>query len=106
MGSLPQWAKKHVTGDSSQPPSMPKNVVAQPRGKWAQRAENALQTDTFMPSAPHLLATDKRFDSDESKDSSLESTVETRKELSSAAFKEVSGEKFRLHSGFRYRLKV
>ncbi|XP_045468505.1 mitogen-activated protein kinase-binding protein 1 isoform X6 [Harmonia axyridis] len=87
VGNLPQWAKKHVTGDSSQPPSMTKNV-AQPRGKWAQRAENVLHSDTFVPSVPHIITSDKRFDSDGSKDSSLESTTETRKEIS--AFKEIS----------------
>ncbi|KAL3271990.1 hypothetical protein HHI36_022458 [Cryptolaemus montrouzieri] len=89
IGHLPQWAQKHVTGDSSQPPSITKNV-AQPRGRWAQRAENAMHSETFVPSAPHILTADKRFDSDGSKDSSLESTTETRKEMTSSTFKEIS----------------
>ncbi|KAK9872811.1 hypothetical protein WA026_019595 [Henosepilachna vigintioctopunctata] len=88
VGHLPQWAQKHVTGDSSQLPTVTKNV-AQPKGRWAQRAENVMHSETFIPSIPHQVSADKRFDSDGSKDSSLESTNESKKETIST-FKDIS----------------
>ncbi|CAH1956634.1 unnamed protein product [Acanthoscelides obtectus] len=102
IGQLPQWAKKQLTEDASQPPSFAKGVAV-PKGRWAQRAENAMGVKSFYSTNPYpfpppggikklhwlLKPRNRRFDSDGgSKDSSLDSGTEiknyqeSRKEIS------------------------
>ncbi|RZC41906.1 mitogen-activated protein kinase-binding protein 1, partial [Asbolus verrucosus] len=77
IGQLPQWAKKQLNEDTSHSPPLTKNVAV-PKGRWAQRADNPLEVKNFYSSNAMSLPVDRRFDSDGSKDSSLE---ETRKEI-------------------------
>lgn len=96
IGQLPQWAKKQLTEESSQPPILNKGV-APPKGRWAQRAETTMGgVQSFYSSQPlpfpmgniklHFFllwlscgfCLDKRFDSDGSKDSSLDSGTEVK----------------------------
>ncbi|CAH1118398.1 unnamed protein product [Phaedon cochleariae] len=81
IGQLPQWAKKQFTEDASQPSSLSKGVAI-PKGRWAQRAENAMGVKSFYSNGnnPHPFPPlDKRFDSDGgSKDSSLDSGTEIK----------------------------
>ncbi|CAG9861239.1 unnamed protein product [Phyllotreta striolata] len=74
IGQLPQWAKKQLTEDTSQPSSLVKGVV-QPKGRWAQRAEKSLYNNQPYPFPLH----ERRFDSDGgSKDSSLDSGTDIK----------------------------
>ncbi|XP_072381663.1 mitogen-activated protein kinase-binding protein 1 isoform X2 [Diabrotica undecimpunctata] len=89
IGQLPQWAKKQLTEDTSQPSSLSKGVAV-PKGRWAQRAENAMGVKSFYSNQPYPFPSlDRRFDSDGgSKDSSLDSGTEikyseTRREVTS-----------------------
>ncbi|XP_060533650.1 mitogen-activated protein kinase-binding protein 1 isoform X2 [Cylas formicarius] len=78
IGQLPQWAKKQLAEDSSQPSALPKNV-APPKGRWAQRAENTFGVQAFYSANPlQIPVIDKRLDSDGSKDSSLDSGTEVK----------------------------
>ncbi|KAJ8956105.1 hypothetical protein NQ318_016559 [Aromia moschata] len=79
IGQLPQWAKKQFTEDTSQPPSLTKGVAA-PKGRWAQRAENAMGVKSFYSRDPFPFPTlERRADSDGgSKDSSLDSGTEVK----------------------------
>lgn len=70
IGQLPQWAKKKFTEDTSQPASFNKNVVA-PKGRWAQRAEHTEKSF-------YSQGFQGRFDSDGSKDSSLDSGTDIK----------------------------
>ncbi|XP_017782013.1 PREDICTED: WD repeat-containing protein 62 isoform X2 [Nicrophorus vespilloides] len=80
IGQLPLWAKKHISVDSSPPVSLNKGGVAAPKGRWAQRAERnvgvkSIYTDSVIP-FPSLQG------SEDSKDSSLDGEMYTRRELS------------------------
>ncbi|XP_056630117.1 mitogen-activated protein kinase-binding protein 1 isoform X3 [Diorhabda sublineata] len=79
IGQLPQWAKKQLTEDNSQPSSLSKGVVV-PKGRWAERAENAMGVKSFYSHQPYPFPPiDRRFDSDGgSKDSSLDSGTEVK----------------------------
>uniref|UniRef100_A0AAR5Q0L6 MABP1/WDR62 second WD40 domain-containing protein n=1 Tax=Dendroctonus ponderosae TaxID=77166 RepID=A0AAR5Q0L6_DENPD len=78
IGQLPQWAKKQLTEDSSQPAALNRGMMA-PKGRWAQRAENILGVQSFYSSQPlPFPLMDKRFDSDGSKESSLDSGTEEK----------------------------
>ncbi|XP_074041740.1 WD repeat domain 62 isoform X2 [Leptinotarsa decemlineata] len=79
IGQLPQWAKKQLTEDTSQPSSLNKGVAI-PKGRWAQRAENAMGVKSFYSNSSYPFPpTDRRFDSDGgSKDSSLDSGTEIK----------------------------
>ncbi|XP_068901374.1 mitogen-activated protein kinase-binding protein 1-like isoform X6 [Tenebrio molitor] len=74
IGQLPQWAKKQLNEDTSHSPPLTKNVAV-PKGRWAQRADHPLDVKNFYSGVPSPA--ERRFDSDGSKDSSLE---ESRKE--------------------------
>lgn len=52
IGQLPQWAKKQLTEETIQSPILTKGVVA-PKGRWAQRAENAMGVKSFYSSNPY-----------------------------------------------------
>nr|CAI5844434.1 unnamed protein product [Callosobruchus analis] len=80
IGQLPQWAKKQLTEDASQPQTFTKGVAV-PKGRWAQRAENAMGVKSFYSNSPYPFPPpgDRRFDSDGgSKDSSLDSGTEIK----------------------------
>ncbi|KAL1501244.1 hypothetical protein ABEB36_006606 [Hypothenemus hampei] len=78
VGQLPQWAKKQLNEESNQLPSLAKGVAA-PKGRWAQRAEASMGVQSFYSSQPlPFPLMDKRFDSDGSKDSSLDSGTEIK----------------------------
>ncbi|CAH1107787.1 unnamed protein product, partial [Psylliodes chrysocephalus] len=79
IGQLPQWAKKQLTEDTSQPSSLNKGVAV-PKGRWAQRAENAMGAKPFYSNQPYPFPShERRFDSDGgSKDSSLDSGTEIK----------------------------
>lgn len=79
IGQLPQWAKKQLTEESSQPPSVTKGVAA-PKGRWAQRAEfSTTLVQSLYGGNPVLFpAVDRRLDSDGSKESSLDSGTELK----------------------------
>ncbi|XP_030764315.1 uncharacterized protein LOC115888674 [Sitophilus oryzae] len=79
IGQLPQWAKKQLTEESSQPPSVTKGVAA-PKGRWAQRAEfSTTLVQSLYGGNPVLFpAVDRRLDSDGSKESSLDSGTDLK----------------------------
>ncbi|VEN46370.1 unnamed protein product [Callosobruchus maculatus] len=80
IGQLPQWAKKQLTEDASQPQTFTKGVAV-PKGRWAQRAETAMGVKSFYSNNPYPFPPpgDRRFDSDGgSKDSSLDSGTEIK----------------------------
>nr|CAI5844427.1 unnamed protein product [Callosobruchus analis] len=92
IGQLPQWAKKQLTEDASQPQTFTKGVAV-PKGRWAQRAENAMGVKSFYSNSPYpfpppggikklhwlFKPRNRRFDSDGgSKDSSLDSGTEIK----------------------------
>lgn len=52
IGQLPQWAKKQLTEETVHSPSLTKGVAA-PKGRWAQRAENAMGVKSFYSSNPY-----------------------------------------------------
>lgn len=52
IGQLPQWAKKQLTEENVQPSNFTKGVAA-PKGRWAQRAENAMGVKSFYSSNPY-----------------------------------------------------
>ncbi|VEN46371.1 unnamed protein product [Callosobruchus maculatus] len=92
IGQLPQWAKKQLTEDASQPQTFTKGVAV-PKGRWAQRAETAMGVKSFYSNNPYpfpppggikklhwlFKPRNRRFDSDGgSKDSSLDSGTEIK----------------------------
>ncbi|KAJ8969563.1 hypothetical protein NQ314_001684 [Rhamnusium bicolor] len=79
IGQLPQWAKKQFTEEIGQPPNLTKGVAA-PKGRWAQRAENAMGVKSFYSRDPYPFPSlERRIDSDGgSKDSSLDSGTEVK----------------------------
>ncbi|XP_050299920.1 uncharacterized protein LOC126738571 isoform X2 [Anthonomus grandis grandis] len=77
IGQLPKWAKKQLTEEYSPPPNISKGVST-PKGRWAQRAENTMGGQSFYSQPLQYPTMDKRFDSDGSKDSSLDSGTEVK----------------------------
>ena len=98
IGQLPLWAKKHISEDTSPPISLNKGV-AQPKGRWAQRAERTVDVKSFYSdsviSFPNLngktmhilkytviinikIVLERIADSGGSKDSSLDSGTDSR----------------------------
>lgn len=54
VGQLPQWAKKQLTEDSSEPAALRREMMA-PKGRWAQRAETIVGVQPFYNSQPFPL---------------------------------------------------
>ncbi|XP_066252026.1 uncharacterized protein Wdr62 isoform X1 [Euwallacea similis] len=78
IGPLPQWAKKQLSEESSLSTSPTRGVTA-PKGRWAQKADTNMGIQSFHGTEPLPFSfVDKRFDSDGSKESSLDSGTEVK----------------------------